>query len=79
MQLDTLLPLESSDFQLFVDERSVEEAHQLEYSILIVNSSEPLKVSLSWFDPPCTEFSAKVRTLSQCLVFIFIVVLFLTV
>ena len=62
VQLDHLLPRDSSSFQLFVDERQVDEAHEIAYSVDINPNSTGsfLKVTLSWFDPPCTEFAAKV-------------------
>lgn len=61
MQLDQILPLPNSTFQLFADEQSLYEGHQLKYDIMVLpEATNGLKVTLSWFDPPCTEFSAKV-------------------
>eukprot|EP00602_Paraphysomonas_sp_CaronLab_P011971 CAMPEP_0185043680 /NCGR_PEP_ID=MMETSP1103-20130426/43035_1 /TAXON_ID=36769 /ORGANISM="Paraphysomonas bandaiensis, Strain Caron Lab Isolate" /LENGTH=1172 /DNA_ID=CAMNT_0027583879 /DNA_START=825 /DNA_END=4343 /DNA_ORIENTATION=+ len=60
VKLDQVLPLRNSDFVLYVDERVVSEAHQYSYRLQVVNSTLPLKITLSWFDPPNTEFAAKV-------------------
>jgi hypothetical protein len=67
VQLDRLLPLHNSTFQLFADEQYLSEGHQLKYDITVMpNAGDELKITVSWFDPPCTEFSAKVCVRCFC-------------
>ena len=60
VDLYSLLPLNNSNFSLFVDDNALMEFSQLSYELEVVSSETPLKVTLSWFDPPNTVFAAKV-------------------
>ena len=60
INLYTLLPLRDSKFQLFVDDASLTEFTQISYQVQVYSSAAPLKVTLSWFDPPNEVFAAKV-------------------
>ena len=60
-----LLPMPTASFSipattLFIDEAMLSSYFERIYTIKIVDENQPLKVTLSWYDPPNLEFAAKV-------------------
>ena len=65
LSLTTLLPkasFESWSHYLFIDEAYISSFQQRAYTIIIheTGTNDPIKVTLSWMDPPNPEFAAKV-------------------
>jgi hypothetical protein len=59
--LNQVLPLLNDSFVLYLDDRMAQEATQFQYTVTIPSSSvTPLKVTLAWYDPPCSQFASKV-------------------
>lgn len=59
VDLSTSLPLNGSNFDLFLDQRALGEFQQFVYVVVVRSSAVPLKLTLSWFDPPNRDFAAK--------------------
>ena len=64
MDLSLLLPTvasdnESSSFTLYVDQGQLRELTERRYTVAVASSSQQLKVTLSWFDPPNEVFAGK--------------------
>lgn len=62
MDLTNILPLETyekSDFQLFVDTNKLKTLTETTYTVSIIKNDHPLKVTLSWFDPPNSYFASR--------------------
>lgn len=56
--LSNVLPLSIGSMDLFVDDlRSVSQGGTNTYTLSVADSSVPLKVTLSWFDPPAQDGS----------------------
>lgn len=60
VDLSTALPLANSSFSLFVDYGELSDFEQLSLEVHVRSSATPLKVTVSWFDPPNDYFMAKV-------------------
>ena len=63
INLSLLLPLPgliSYSKTLFVEDGTLYSFTERTYSILVTDPSQPLKVTLSWYDPPNLEFAARV-------------------
>eukprot|EP01032_Pedospumella_encystans_P012778 gene12778-14757_t len=48
-----------SPFTLFMDEMKLSELTEKVYTVHVTSSAQPLKVTLSWFDPPNEVFAAR--------------------
>ena len=63
INLYSLLPLktfEASGSTLFIDEQTLSSYSEIVYNVSVTNTQHPFKVTISWYDPPNTEFAAKV-------------------
>lgn len=62
ISLNSLLPLNTYErlgYTLFVDEQSLPSFSEVIYDVNVTDTNHPFKVTLSWYDPPNTEFAAK--------------------
>jgi hypothetical protein len=65
MTLANILPLQfyssssSSSFDLYIDEASLASLSERVYEVDVEDSNRPLKVTLSWYDPPNDIFAAR--------------------
>ena len=62
INLNTLLPLKpfaATGSTLFIDEQSLPSFSELIYNVTVSDIAHPFKVTISWYDPPNTEFAAK--------------------
>jgi len=63
INLHSLLPLktfEAIGSTLFIDEQTLSSYSEIVYNVSVTNTQHPFKVTISWYDPPNTEFAAKV-------------------
>jgi hypothetical protein len=63
INLSSVLPLKvnrAASFYLYVDQNFVSSFTERQYLVTIKDPSLPLKVTLSWYDPPNEAFSARV-------------------
>ena len=63
VDLLNILPLVTysiSPYTLFVDEAILTPLTELTYKVTVRSLLQPLKITVSWFDPPNTEFAARV-------------------
>jgi subtilisin family serine protease len=62
VNLASVLPIVShakAAFTLFMDQNWLPELHENVYSVSVSSNAQPLKVTISWFDPPNQVFAAK--------------------
>lgn len=61
MDLSNILPVQryDSSWSLYIDEQALQSLTEKVYNIKITDSSHPLKLTLSWFDPPNDIFASK--------------------
>ena len=63
VDLLNILPLvtfSTSPYTLFLDEATITPLTEFTYKVTVKSILQPLKVTISWFDPPNTEFAARV-------------------
>jgi subtilisin family serine protease len=63
VNLKNILPLESyltNLYALFVDQATLKSLTELTYTVKVVSATVPLKVTITWMDPPNPEFAARV-------------------
>lgn len=63
VNLSGILPLVNyteAPFALFVDQASLYQLTEITYKVTVKSLSRPLKMTLSYFDPPNPEFAARV-------------------
>lgn len=63
VNLKQILPLESyltNLYALFIDQATLKSLTELTYTVKVISISVPLKVTVSWMDPPNPEFAARV-------------------
>lgn len=62
VNLQSILPTvvhTDAPFTLFMDQNSLAELTEKTYAVEVTSTGQPLKVTLSWFDPPNEVFAAK--------------------
>ena len=61
VNLQNILAVQKNDqlFTLFVDEGKLSQLSELQYYIQVVSANVPLKMTVSWYDPPNEIFVAK--------------------
>jgi subtilisin family serine protease len=62
MFLQNVLPLSGitpTNFDLFVDETSIDSSGRVTYSVTVTGDEAPLKATLVWMDPPASAISGK--------------------
>ena len=63
VDLLNILPLVSyskSPYTLFLDQTTITPLTEFTYKVAVKSTLQPLKMTISWFDPPNTEFAARV-------------------
>ena len=63
VDLLNILPLvtySKSPYTLFIDQTTITPLTEFTYKVAVKSTLQPLKVTISWFDPPNTEFAARV-------------------
>ena len=63
VDLLNILPLATyskSPYTLFLDQGTITPLTEYTYKVTVKSTLQPLKVTVSWFDPPNTEFAARV-------------------
>ena len=63
VDLLNILPLATyskSPYTLFLDQTTITPLTEFTYKVAVKSTLQPLKVTISWFDPPNTEFAARV-------------------
>lgn len=64
--LSNVLPLTIGSMDLFVDDlQTVSDGATNSYAVTVVDSSVPLKVTLSWFDPPAQDGSTSTALIND--------------
>ena len=62
MNLAKVLPLQghaTNPYTLFIDQKDLKPLTELVYIVTVKSAQEDFKVTLSWYDPPTAEFSAR--------------------
>jgi hypothetical protein len=52
-------PLDPAKFDLFIDDAELASSYRVNYEVNVWSSSIPLKVTISWYDPPNIGFSPR--------------------
>ena len=63
VDLLNVLPLvkySKSPYTLFLDQATLKPLTEFSYKVAVRTATQPLKVTISWFDPPNAEFAARV-------------------